>query len=316
MLFEKSEIQSSEKLNGRRLAEAFESAHNRRTVKIYDKAAVARSRKYALGAVNPHSRILWAKLICSQIEKHLCRPESVNHKRRIFLVTLVDAACARDVGANVDFEPIKRRMKLGLRGFSHLGLIEPALYTNLQAGVRFAGKRCVFWHAHALVWGTTHRKLQRHLRAQRQQSRFLAIAENLKGTDVRRIQQGTLPQVMRYLLKSPHVAYRVARSDLLAPTGEPLITQDGEVKARFFQHKANLRPGERVTLFHALKNRTFYDLTIAGGEGAAMLAQVKRDERKVEKSTRPSRTLKPKRHFRVSLVSKQKQRRYLAKRSE
>jgi hypothetical protein len=88
--------------------------------------------------------------------------------------------------------------------------------------------------------------------------------------------QGDLPKVLGYLLKSPSVAYRVSRTDMQQPNGDWLLTDDGEVKAKFFQHKAALRPGERIQLFHAMKNHYLDQLALAGGQGRPLLAEAKR----------------------------------------
>jgi hypothetical protein len=78
-------------------------------------------------------------------EKTFCDgPENASHNQPIFFVTLVDMCCATALSADIDLEDIKRRLRVGLRGLSYIGVVEPAFYTNLQVGVRFAGKRCLF----------------------------------------------------------------------------------------------------------------------------------------------------------------------------
>jgi hypothetical protein len=249
------------------LLEAFETARNRETVSRSDKVLLRCSDRKALIAVNRHSRVLWGKTLCGQLEKTFCDGPETSHNQPIFFVTLVDMCCATDLSANVDLAGIKRRLRVGLRGLSYIGVVEPAFYTNLQVGVRFAGKRCLFWHVHALVWDVSRRKLRSLLREQRAQGKFVAIAEGFKGTDTRKVKQGDLPKVLGYLLKSPGVAYRVSRQDMKQPNGDWLLTDDGEVKAKFFQHKAALRAGERIQLFHAMKNHYLDQLALAGGQG-------------------------------------------------
>jgi len=60
------------------------------------------------------------------------------------------------------------------------------------------------------------------------------------------------------------------------PNGDWLLTDDGEVKAKFFQRKATLRSGERIRLFHAMKDRYLDQLALAGGQGRSLLAEAKR----------------------------------------
>jgi hypothetical protein len=147
---------------------------------------------------------------------------------------------------------------------------------NLQVGVRFQGKRCLFWHLHAIVWGISRKKLRLSLKKQEALGRFVAIAQGFRGTHAKKVKQGDLPKVVGYMLKSPGVAYRVSRMDLKQPDGEPLVNGDGEVQAKYFQRKAKLRKGERINLFHAMKHLTLDQLAVAGGEGRKLLANAKR----------------------------------------
>jgi hypothetical protein len=89
-------------------------------------------------AVNSHSRILWGKAVSEQIEEHLCDEGEIEHNVPVHFVTLLDINCATSIsGEAIDIEKIKTGLRFGLRGISHLGIIEPAYYTNLQVGVRF-----------------------------------------------------------------------------------------------------------------------------------------------------------------------------------
>jgi hypothetical protein len=153
MLFAKTGIEESERQNEMLLLEAFETARIRETVSRLDKTLLRCSDRNALTAVNRHSRVFWGKTLCGQLEKLFYDgPEASSHNRTIYFVTLVDISCATALSADVDLEDIKRRLRVGLQGLSYIGVVEPAFYTNLQVGVRFAGKRCLFWHVHALVW--------------------------------------------------------------------------------------------------------------------------------------------------------------------
>ena len=277
MLCAKTGIDEFERHNEILLLEAFETARIRKTVSRSDKTLLRCSDRNALIAVNRHSRVLWGMTVCSLLERFFYdRPEATSHNQTIYLVTLVDISCATALSADVDLEDVKRRLRVGLQGASYIGVVEPAFYTNLQVGVRFPDKRCLFWHVHALVWGVSRSKLRSLLRKQRSQGKFVAIAEGFKGTDTRKVRQGDLPKVLGYLLKSPAVAYRVSRKDMKKPNGDWLLTDDGEVKAKFFQHKAALRAGERIRLFHAMKNRYLDQLALAGGQGRPLLAEAKR----------------------------------------
>ncbi|MFL6464637.1 MAG: hypothetical protein ACJ73N_09550 [Bryobacteraceae bacterium] len=177
---------------------------------------------------------------------------------------------------DLDLESIKQRLRYGLRGQSYFGIVEPAYYTNLQVGVRFTEKQCVFWHVHALVWNVNERKLKARLRLLEKSGRYVAIADGLKGAHVARIKQGTLPKVVGYMLKPPSAAYRVSRRrDLELPDGSPVTNADGEILARFRQGKSKLRPGERVRLFKVMAPLYLDGLVISGGEGAKLLVRAK-----------------------------------------
>jgi hypothetical protein len=229
--------------------------------------------------VNHVSRLIWGSAVCAELSAFFCSPGGIGHNQNLLFVTLLDTKCARslsEAASHEDLELIKKRLRYGLRGLSYFAVIEPAYFTNLQAGVRFSGKKCVFWHAHALVWGIEQRKLRKHLRSLEQAGRYLAIARGLKGTKVKKVRQGTLPRLVGYLLKPPSKAYRVRRqADLVGPNGEPLTNQDGEVLARFVQKKCDLRPGEHIRLFKIMRPLYLDGLAFASGEGAPFLAKAK-----------------------------------------
>jgi hypothetical protein len=176
-----------------------------------------------------------------------------------------------------DLEQFKAIMRRGLRGLSYVGMMDVAFYANLAAGVRFNGKRCLFWHVHALVWGVTEREMKKHIRRLNRSGQYLAIADGLKGALSKKVRRGTLPVVASYILKSPANAYRVWRKDRFDDDGNPLLNADGEILAKFKQRKGQLRHGERVRLFKLLKQVPLTELAISGGEGRAILARAKRN---------------------------------------
>jgi hypothetical protein len=77
-----------------------------------------------------------------------------------------------------------------------------------------------------------------------------------------------LPETLAYILKSPTNSYRIA--NWWRPA------KDGKRRYGFRQNKQLLRPGERVTLFHLMKNMRLDDLAMAGGEGTRLLRRAKR----------------------------------------
>jgi hypothetical protein len=275
--FSRTGIERLERRNNRELKAAFETARNRKLLGRFDLAHLAPFERGSLRAVNAYSRIWWGQIVCDQISGRLCSENGIDHDQTVHFVTLVDINCATSVSdVAVDIKQIRKHLRRGLRGLSHWGVIEPAYYTNLQAGVRYQGKRCMFWHVHALVWGLSIRKMRKLIRRLEASGMYLAIAERLKGAHSRQIKPGHLPKMTGYMLKSPVNAYRVARQDMIAPDGSYVVNDDGEVQATFFQNKGRLRKGERIRLFLAMKNLRLDQLSFAGGEGTKLLAEARR----------------------------------------
>lgn len=270
-------IESCERKNYRLIRDAFQEARNRKTVSMGDKALIKCRKRNSLVAVNPFSRIMWGKALCSEIEKQLCFEDSTDHMQDSFLVTLVDRSCATTMaGADINIEAIKRKLRIGLRGLSYLAIIEPAYYTNLKVDPSFQHERRLYWHLHAVVWGITKAKMKKVVHQLNKSDRYVPVVSGLKGAHAKAITQGDLPAVVGYMLKSPTNTYRVFQVDRKGTDGELLMTPDGEIKARFVQKKGELRKGQRISLFHAMKGLYLDRLAIAGGEGVPMLARAKR----------------------------------------
>lgn len=258
--------------------EAFKRSRNRRSISKSDRRALKDRNQEDSHAANLFSRKLLSRAICNELQLKFCsNPNSLDHNQDVFFVTLLDIRCATDVSPTMpDVEQFKTIMRRGLRGLSYVGMMDVAYYVNLAAGVRFTGKRCLFWHVHALVWDVTERDMKKHVRRLNRSNEFLAIASGLKGALSKKIRQGTLPFVAGYILKSPANAYRVWRKDRFGDDGEPLLNADGEILAKFKQRKADLRHGERVRIFKLLKQVPLTELAISGGDGKPILARAKR----------------------------------------
>ena len=78
------------------------------------------------------------------------------------------------------------------------------------------------------------------------------------------------------MLKSPSWAYRLSRLEEKGPDGEVQTDIDGHALTFYMHGKSELRPGERITLFHTMKNHYLDKLAVAGGDGAGLLARAKR----------------------------------------
>jgi hypothetical protein len=276
MLFTQTRIEFYERQNASRLNRALDHARNRDTVSRSDKLLIQHREGGSLLAVNRYSRVIWGKAVCEQLENFFCSPDKTDHNQTIYWVTFVDINCAMSVGATtVDLESIKKRLRPGLVGRHYLGVVEPAYYVNLQHG-RFAEPRCMFWHLHALVWGTGRKNLSALLRELEASGRYVAIAEGFDGVRAKKIKQGDLPTVVGYMLKSPCSAYRLSRLEEKGPDGEIQTDINGKALTSYMQGKSELRPGECITLFRAMKGLYLDKLAVAGGDGVGLLARVKR----------------------------------------
>jgi hypothetical protein len=292
--FEQTKISFNERGAESKLRSAFQEARNRHSVNRADMGLLHSSHRNKLLVVNHHSRVRWGRALCDELSGFFCDPDSVEHNQPIFFVTLVDKSCTTSVSAaDVDVDAIKTRLRSGLRGLSHIGLIEPAYYVNLQKGIFFE-RRCMSWHLHALVWGTSQRKLLALLQALQASGRYVSIVPGLKAVDIREVQQGDLPTVAGYMLKSPRSAYRVTKYDA-DKDGNVFRDPNGEERPFYLQGKSKLRPGERITLFHTLKPFYLDKLAVAGGEGTPLLARAKRFALSVHQ--RKSPTLRSTRSF-------------------
>jgi hypothetical protein len=259
---------------------AFRESRKRLSLSRGDRELPKGRFRYDLLAVNSFSRRIWGQAVSNELSRFFCDGgDGTTHDRDIFFVSLLDITCARSPEERLteaDLELIKNRLRYGLREFSYFGVVEPAYYVNLQQGVRYAGKRCMFWHLHALVWGVSHKKLKKHLRKLVQAGYYSAIGDGLDATHTRKIKQGRLPRHVAYVLKSPCKTYRVSARSRTDELGRPITNADGVVLQQFKQGKANLRHGDRIVLFHAMKHLHLDKLAVAGGDGAKLLKTAKR----------------------------------------
>jgi hypothetical protein len=273
--FSNTKIETWQNQLENKLRLAFQESRKRGSVSLGDKALLKGHRRSSLLAVNRHSRVLWGEVISSEISKFFCEGgDGTEHNQEIYFVTLTDVSCARSPTDELDtaaLTAIKNRLRYGLRNFSYLGMIEPAYYVNLQSGTRFAGKRCMYWHLHALVWGVSRKQLRAHLRKLVAAGRYVAVADGVKPVHSSVVKQGRLPKAVAYMLKSPTLGYRLSARDLEDDIGQPVTDDDGVVLQGFRQGKAKLRSGQHIELFHSMKHLYLDQLAIAGGEGARLL---------------------------------------------
>jgi hypothetical protein len=293
--YQNTRIELWQSLQHSALRRAFEESRRRHTLPRGDWELLKAKYRNDLLAVNSFSRRIWGEVVSRELSRFFCDGgDGTTHNRDVYFVSLVDVTCSRSLQdrlTEADLEFIKNRLRYGLREFSYIGVIEPAYYVNLQHGVRYDGKRCMFWHLHALVWGVSRNELKKHMRRLVKAGRYAAIANGLDATHTRKIKQGRLPAHVAYLLKSPSKAYRVSARDRKDDTGQAITDADGVVLQQFKQGKADLRHGDRIVLFNAMKHLHLDKLAVAGGDGAQLLRTAKRVALKADDNLVPqSRT--------------------------
>jgi hypothetical protein len=224
--------------------------------------------------------MIWGKAISDQIADCFCRDDGIEQDRRIYLVTLVHADC---VTAISDTAPCIKGfldyLRSGLRGYSYLGAIEPAYYSNVQAGIgaRASQRKCVFWHLHVLLWGVTARECRQLVKKLNLSGRYQPIIQGFKGVHRKLIKHGDLPVVTGYIFKPPHLGYRLWQTSW---------EEYGRLATRLHQNTSLLRPGERINLFCAMSGLYLDRLALAGGEGVPLLAAARKQALKASGYTR------------------------------
>jgi hypothetical protein len=104
----------------------------------------------------------------------------------------------------------------------------------------------------------------------RKSGHYRAVVEELKPVDVREVANGELPDLVAYLIKPPSHAYRVQRYPWFGRGGEIRLKLDGTPRFFVKQHCSELRKGERLHVFHAMKHLALDELLVAGGEGSVL----------------------------------------------
>ena len=258
-------LESQERSAAWKLMQAFAEARNQRKVTLRERCLTQASNAEDLNAANPFARRKWGTALWSEFSEHFNLSESQPFPEvALFWVTLVDIGCfTKHDAERINLTPMIRHLREGLNGYSYVGLMDPGYYVNIARGTNFAERRGVNWHLHLFAWGTNRKEIK---------SRFAGLNDsddNYRpiiprgngghGAYWKQVTEGTLARQFRYMLKSPRKSYRIGRTEVCDP--------EGRVDFKFVQSKSELRPGERVTLFHLSKKFSLDELTVAGGEG-------------------------------------------------
>lgn len=186
-----------------------------------------------------------------------------------FFVTLTPRqfAVRASEAANFDHESVKNWVKNEFQDFSYLGMVDAALYTNINVVPGYRDEM-VSWHIHLIGWGCTERRI-RAVEARIESSNDALIPGRVVAK-IRRWRVTGAAGRLVYLFKGIVSEYRVfeKKQELVDPsTGEIFPVRTGA----FQQRKRDLRPGSAVKMMKIIGERTIPMLSISGGEGDAVL---------------------------------------------
>jgi hypothetical protein len=255
------EVQERQAL--RKLMQAFEEAKNRRSIALRDRQIIRPIKAGELNAANPCARVRLGNALWSQFSEFFGLSDShPTPDVPVFWLTLVDHGCVTDLNArDIDAAVFIRRLRTGLRGLSYIGMIDPGLYANIQPGTNVTLKSGVSWHLHLFAWGEDRKGIRARATLMNESGNYRPIIPRPQGTGFhwKQVTADSLARQFRYMCKTPRAAYRVNK--VSKPKGED------KTKSSFITGKSKLRPGQRITLYHQLKNHWLDDLLIAGGQG-------------------------------------------------
>jgi hypothetical protein len=259
------------------LRNAFDEARSRATVTRLDRYLLTRSAAERLLAVNMYSRICVARALCEEITGKLCVKEHWEHEQPVFFATLIpeEGLVATDM-RGIDLRGIKDRLRADLAGRSYVGAFEPGYYASLPSNGTGPGCQAICWHPHLLIWDVSVEQASRLVQKLRKSGHYRPVVAELKPVHAEQVGNGELPDVVAYLLKPPSHAYRVTRYPWFDQDGEIRLKPDGTPRFYTTHRKSELRKGERLRVFHAMKHLGLDELLVAGGEGSVLRARALR----------------------------------------
>lgn len=255
-----SNLNSQERISARKLTEAFDLARNGYSVTRRDRLLIRPSQDIELNGANPFARILLGRKLWSEFEDHF----NLSTSRPIpdcplFWLTLTDLSCMTALDSkDADIPIMTRKLRHGLEGLSYVGVMDLALYANIQPGTQYKKKTGINWHLHLFAWGEDRRDMK--LRAEYMNElpcAYRPIDPKKFGFHWKQMTAASITWRFPYMLKTPRKSYRIGR-------------RANVDEIRFRSNRGDLRPGQRITLFHLLKHHLLDDLFIAGGAGVEM----------------------------------------------
>lgn len=267
-LFEHTQIVAAEEIAVQKLLSSFEASHKRHLVNSGDEELVLDDAGADLSAVCHSARICWAHFLCDELQRYFgyeSATRSTNQK--VFFFTLVEVSCARSLDEReISLKPIARKLQRGLTGRHFIGVIEPGLYSHINATLKNPfGSSCVSWHLHVLLWGVSRKRAKRLAKRLNKSGKYVALSPGQDGVFQRQVREGELARAFGYILKPPKSSYRLGSRQ-----------ESTDAKPSFIQYSSRLRPGERLTLYLQMKHLSLPEIWIAGGKGSALLGTVKR----------------------------------------
>jgi hypothetical protein len=219
-----------------------------------------------LPAVNSRARIKWGRIFIEEVSRFFdIADDEHGPVEPIFLVTIADRShLTTDQPPQIQLSRIRRKIEVGLKGLSYIGMIEPGYYNVIYDKFGTQQKNVVSWHGHFLVWGINKNQLEKH--SEKIKSRYTPIMPGLCAVHKKRIPLDQFGYKLWYILKAPRKEYSIGRRR---------ERDERNGVAKFKQNSRPLRPGNRVKLFYLMRELYLDKLAMAGGEGSELLQKIK-----------------------------------------
>lgn len=208
-----------------------------------------------LYANNAEARINYARITADHMVRAV---EQLPNDQTVFWVTLVrrEYAVREDEAHAFNINRLKRWIHQLLQGCNYVGMVEAALFTNLDV-VGAAFKRTVSWHVHCQLWGVSEEQIAQI--CDDANDRYRTIVPGIEAAHYRPLKDSEVAGQAYYMSKGQISEYRVwARKERMADcaTGEIAVQTTG----RFISKKRDLRPCDLARMCMVFAGRTLDQL--------------------------------------------------------
>ncbi len=191
----------------------------------------------------------------------------------VFWVTLINRehAVREDEAGAFQIKRLHRWAHRLLRGCNYVGMVEAALFTNLDV-VAAGYKRTVSWHCHLHVWGVSEEVIAEI--CTKANTRYRTLVPGVTVAHYRPVTYAEACERAFYMHKGQISEYRVwqrRRVSMDDDTGVITIVGTG----RFSQGKRPMRPGDMARMCRVFAGRTLDRLAFAGGAGRKVLDAIR-----------------------------------------